>query len=239
MDERRIAGDPDFYFARLAAAYVRERLAGSPMAAGHAALFARPLDALGPEQLAALVRLGLGAGLRLHRFKRTMELPRVRRALGILRGLAPTSLLDVGSGRGAFLWPLLDAFPGLPVTAIDLLDHRVADIQAVRDGGVATLSALRGDATALSFADGAFDVATMLEVLEHIPDTQRALAEVCRVARRCVVLSVPSKPDDNPEHIHLFDSPTLVSLVRGAGMARVSVEHVLNHRIVVARSENA
>ena len=58
------------------------------------------------------------AGLRMHRFKRTGELPRVRAVLGVLRGLAVTSLGDVGSGRGAFLWPLLDAMPGVQVTAI-------------------------------------------------------------------------------------------------------------------------
>src|SRR5579859_5196580 len=111
----------------------------------------------------------------------------------------PRTLLDIGSGRGAFLWPLLDAFPGLPVTCADILDHRVAGIQALHDGGIATLTAAQADATALPFADGSFDVVTQLEVLEHIPDTRRALAEICRVARRFVVLSVPMHADDNPE----------------------------------------
>jgi hypothetical protein len=32
-------------------------------------------------------------------------LPRVRKVLGVLRGVHPANLLDVGSGRGAFLWP--------------------------------------------------------------------------------------------------------------------------------------
>src|SRR5947209_2342913 len=60
-----------------------------------------------------LFREGLAASLRLHHFKRTNTLPRVRKVLGILRGLAPSSLLDIGSGRGVFLWPLLDTFPEL------------------------------------------------------------------------------------------------------------------------------
>jgi ubiquinone/menaquinone biosynthesis C-methylase UbiE len=160
----------------------------------------------------------------------------VRKVLGILKGVQPADLLDIGSGRGVFLWPLLDAFPALPVTALDPLAGRVADIQAVHDGGVTRLAAVRGDATALRFADRSFDVVTALEVLEHIPDAERALAEVCRVASRFVVLSVPSKPDNNPEHIHLFDQPTLATLLGRHGMGRVSVDHVLNHMIIVARS---
>src|SRR5438093_12404207 len=82
-----------------------------------------------------LVQLGLRAGLRLHRFKRTADLPRVRKVLGILRGLGPENLLDVGSGRGGFLWPLLDAFPWVPVTAIDRSAYRAGPLGAVAAGG--------------------------------------------------------------------------------------------------------
>lgn len=95
------------YFADFVAAFVRGRL-GSP------GLPTDELIARGPER-----------GLRLHRFKRK-ELPRVRRVIGILKGLAPCDLLDVGSGRGTFLWPLLDALPDLPVTAVDVSLGRVA-----------------------------------------------------------------------------------------------------------------
>ncbi len=48
---------------------------------------------------------------------------------------------------------LLDAFPWLPVTALDTLDYRVADIRAVHAGGVTTLAAIHGDATRLPFDD--------------------------------------------------------------------------------------
>ena len=74
-------------------------------AAGSAANAARRRDALDRAR-------SHGRACKLHKFKRIDELPRVRRVIGMLRGaLRPTSLLDVGSGRGAFLWPLLDAFP--------------------------------------------------------------------------------------------------------------------------------
>jgi 2-polyprenyl-3-methyl-5-hydroxy-6-metoxy-1,4-benzoquinol methylase len=222
-------------FERLAAAYVRGALGGTDACAVHPALFQAPLEALASDEIHALLVLGEQANLRLHRFKRTMGLPRVHNVLGVLRGIQPASVLDIGSGRGAFLWPLLDAFPGLTITALDILAHRVEGIEAVRAGGVSNLRVAQADVTALPYADASFDVVTMLEVLEHIPDSTRALDEVCRVANRFVILSVPSKPDTNPEHIHLFDAATLVRLLQERGCPRVKVDYVPGHLIAVAR----
>lgn len=221
-------------FERLAAAYVRGALRAEPGQAGGGLLTA-PLDALADAELAALVQLGHARGLRLHRFKRTMGLPRVHAVIGILRGIGPAELLDIGSGRGAFLWPLLDAMPWLPVTAADVLEHRVADIERVAAGGVATLTAARADATDLPFPDRSFDVVTLLEVLEHIPATAAALRSALRVARRFAILSVPSRPDDNPEHIHQFSAAQLAALLREHGAMRVAIEQVPGHLIAVAK----
>ena len=59
----------------------------------------------------------------------------------------------------------------------------------------------QADATNLPFVDGAFVVVNMLEVIEHISAAGQAIREAVRVARRHVLLNVPSKPDENPEHI--------------------------------------
>jgi ubiquinone/menaquinone biosynthesis C-methylase UbiE len=225
----------DLLFSRLAAAYVRGKLQHVPDEALDPALFTARLDELDAPQQAALLALGRAQGLRMHRFKRTMGLARVAKVIGILQGVMPSDLLDIGSGRGAFLWPLLDALPQLPVTALDSLNYRVADILAVADGGVTNLRAVQGSATDLPFDDRSFDLVTMLEVLEHIPDTTTALREGFRVARRFLVLSVPSKPDDNPEHIHLFDAATLERLLRTCGAIRVSFAYVPGHIITVAK----
>lgn len=222
------------YFERLVAAFIRGKL---PLDQSHAALFDKPLDELSEIEIQSLIQLAQDQELRIHRFKRTMELPRVRKVLGILRGIQPHNLLDIGSGRGAFLWPLLDNFPYLPVTCVDILDYRVADIQAAQRGGVERLNALKGDVTTLPFAEQSFDVVTILEVLEHLPETRQALAEVCRVASKFVILSVPSKEDNNPEHIHLFNQQRLQSLLEEQDIRRVSFDYVPNHMIVVARIE--
>ncbi len=209
--------DESDMYGELAAAYVRGM---APDLAG--------LDA------ARAIAAGRTRGLKLHRFKRTAELPRVRAVLGVLRSLMPKNLLDVGTGRGVFLWPLLDAFPQLAVTAIDLADHRLDLLAAVRRGGVERLQARRMDATRLAFRDDDFDVVTVLEVLEHLDDPAAAAREAVRVARRAVIASVPSREDDNPEHIRVFDRASLTDLLERAGARKVKVDHVLNHMICVA-----
>lgn len=210
----------DRYYLALGAAFARGRLGAS-----------LPTDVADDE---AAFRAGRAAGLKMHKFKRNAELPRVRRVLSMLASLAPSSLLDVGSGRGVFLWPLLDAFPALEVTAIDRDEQRASDLAAVGRGGIARLRAAKMDATALDFAPGSFDGVTLLEVLEHMPDPAKAASEAVRVARRFAIATVPSKPDDNPEHIHLFDRRSLAKLFEDAGARRVSVEHVLNHVVALA-----
>ena len=157
-------------------------------------------------------RGGREAGLRLHKFKQNTELPRVRRVLGILRGLQPQNLLDIGSGRGTFLWPLLAEFPGLPVTSAEADRRRASDLAAVRKGGIGRLTVVRADVHRLPFASRSFDGAAVLEVLEHLADPPLALREAMRCARRFVVVSAPSTPDDNPEHIHLFTQPQLAQM---------------------------
>jgi 2-polyprenyl-3-methyl-5-hydroxy-6-metoxy-1,4-benzoquinol methylase len=201
------------YFTELADAFVRGRLGRD----------------------SATLEDGVEAGLRLHKFKTNSELPRVHKIIGMLRGLAPETMLDVGSGRGTFLWPLLASFPELRVTAIDLKEQRAADLAAVRAGGVARLTVARMDVERLAFADRSFDIVTMLEVLEHLPQPEAALRAVVAAARRYVLLSVPSVPDDNPEHLHLFTPDQLCRMAEEAGGVRTTVEHVLNHRIVLIR----
>jgi ubiquinone/menaquinone biosynthesis C-methylase UbiE len=225
------------YYQLLAAAYVRGKLqtrAGETQPR----LFEPELADLGDEELTQLVALANAYELHLHRFKRSMNLPRVQKVLGVLKGLQPQNLLDIGSGRGAFLWPLLDALPALAVTCVDLLEYRVADLLAMRTGGLTRLNAFQGDVTCLPCANDSFDVVTMLEVLEHVQETRTALAEVCRVARRFVLFSTPSKLDNNPEHIHLFGEQHLRALLEERGVTRIHFGYVLNHLITIASIEH-
>lgn len=227
------------YFQPVASAFIRGKLQQSPVRTARPDLFEKELIELADTDQQTLIDLGRQYELPLHRFKVKMDtaLPRVRKVLGILKGLQPETLLDIGSGRGAFIWPLLHDFPFLPVTCVDILDFRVADIMAANHGGMTQLTAQQASALSLPFADHSFDTVTMLEVLEHIPDTARALAEVCRVARRFLILSVPSKEDNNPEHIHLFNQDTLRQQLSDQGATRISFNYVLNHMLIIARMD--
>ena len=46
----------------------------------------------------------------------------------------------------------------------------------------------------LPFPDRSFDLAAAIEVLEHVPDPGRTLADMARVAARHLLISVPREP---------------------------------------------
>lgn len=173
-----------------------------------------------------------------HYFKVKDDLPRVQVVLGFLQGIVPAglcnSLLDVGSGRGVFLFPLLREFPDLEVTSLDILPHRVELLQCIHDGGIVNLHPIQANICSWAAPDKSFDVVTMLEVMEHIPDTESVVKNAIRLAKNYIIVSVPSKPDDNPEHIHLFSNDDLKSLFLNNGCSKVKFMSVTNHIVMVA-----
>ncbi len=182
-----------------------------------------------------IVDAGLAAGLKLYPFKNsTQTLARTQRTLGFLRSISFESMLDVGSGRGVFLIPFIKAFPGVRVTALDLAEKRIEFLNELADGGFRQLKAVRADIRDRCFPDDSFDVVCMLEVLEHIPEVERAVESAVRTARRFVVVTVPSKPDSNPEHIHLLTKEKLTRMFTDAGCGRLHFDGVEGHLFMVA-----
>jgi SAM-dependent methyltransferase len=94
------------------------------------------------------------------------------------------SVLDVGSGTGALLFPLVPLIePGgsiLGVDAsavmVDVANRRAAELEA-------PVRFERGDAEQLGFPDASFDRATATQLLLHLADPHRALRELARVTR--------------------------------------------------------
>ncbi len=111
-------------------------------------------------------------------------------ALGTcLAGLQPQGVVEVGAGEGHVTGLLVDRFPDADVIGLDLPDEDLAGHW--RSAGVPMF---HGDATRLPFADGAIDLVVCLEVLEHVPGPERALAELARVCGGTAVMSVPREP---------------------------------------------
>jgi len=100
--------------------------------------------------------------------------------------LAPDArILDVGPGSGVNL-PVLA--PRGRVVTLDVASGSLANCAAKG------ATPVRGDATAAPFADASFQLIAALDVLEHLEDDERALAEWSRLlaADGKLLLSVPA-----------------------------------------------
>ena len=102
------------------------------------------------------------------------------------------SVVDVGTGTGRVA--RLFAAAGADVTGVDASEAMlaVAARRAADDRDGLKITFRRGDAHALEFQDRSFDVAVSVRVLLHTPDWRLALAELCRVADRLVIIDFPS-----------------------------------------------
>lgn len=201
-------------------------------------LLEMPLEVLTDEELSAIVEIGEKTGQKLYPFKTgKAELPRVRQVLGFLHGIEFETLLDVGSGRGVFLLPFMEEFPRVQITSLDLLDKRVTFLNELATGGYSQLTAYNKNICDQPFPENSFDVVTLLEVLEHIPEVDKAVAAAVKMARKYVVVSVPSKEDDNPEHIHLLTKDILTEQFAKAGCSKLHFSGVNGHLILMATIE--
>ncbi|MBX6387448.1 MAG: class I SAM-dependent methyltransferase [Frankia sp.] len=98
-------------------------------------------------------------------------------------------LLDLGCGAGRHAFEAYRR--GADVVALDYSFDDVVGVGGMlaamaAEGQVpatARAGATRGDAFALPFADGTFDRVIAAEILEHLPEDTRAIAELVRVLR--------------------------------------------------------
>jgi len=143
-----------------------------------------------------------------------------------LGALATPALLDVGCGEGYVLRHLQRDWPTLETQGMDGDREALALARRACPG---TLF-LQADAARLPFRDRSFDMLTCLEVLEHLREPGQALAELARVSRRYILLSVPNQPffalsnllrgrnlgrlGEDRDHIHHWTASQFLSLVR-------------------------
>jgi 2-polyprenyl-3-methyl-5-hydroxy-6-metoxy-1,4-benzoquinol methylase len=101
-------------------------------------------------------------------------------------------VLDVGCGEGVLTARWADQLEAGRVVGIDLEDPKLRAEWARRQ--LSNLEFRSMPAENLPFAEGEFDLAAAIEVLEHVPDPAHTVAEMARVARRHLLVSVPREP---------------------------------------------
>lgn len=103
--------------------------------------------------------------------------------------IVPSRILEVGVGEGEVTRRVAARWPDATIVGLDLPDPELAAHWEGQD-----FSPLFGDIGRLPFRDDEFDLVLAIEVLEHVPFPELALAEIARVARRHIVVSVPREP---------------------------------------------
>lgn len=106
--------------------------------------------------------------------------------IGIIDFFQIKSVLDIGSGTGRALLALRRMHPGLNVVGIEPSPELRA--QGYRKG-LTSEELLDGDAQALPYQDGSFDLVCEFGALHHIPNPRKAVSEMLRVARKAIFIS--------------------------------------------------
>ncbi|MHA1427728.1 MAG: class I SAM-dependent methyltransferase [Candidatus Helarchaeota archaeon] len=101
------------------------------------------------------------------------------------------TFLDVGCELGYFVRKM--ALRGLVATGVDISQIKVHKAQFIAKKLDIKCKFLQMDAEHLEFTNNSFDWVLCSETLEHVIDDRQAIAELIRVSRRNILITVPQK----------------------------------------------
>jgi SAM-dependent methyltransferase len=150
--------------------------------------------------------------------------------LGQMEPFIGKEILEVGAGHGTFTEVL--AQQDVRVVASDISDRCVGILQK-RFAGIPNVSVIRGDTTVVA-AEGPFDTAILINVLEHIEDDDAALRDLWASLSPGghLLLWVPAFEalytdfDRKIGHFRRYRSKPLKAQLSGAGFTVVQMHYV-------------
>ena len=105
---------------------------------------------------------------------------------------SPATFLDVGCGEGVLTQKWAQRIRGGRAVGIDLDDPLLHAEWERRQEPNLEYQVMKAEN--LPFADGEFELAAAIEVLEHVPDPEHTVAEMARVSSGHLLVSVPREP---------------------------------------------
>ena len=160
----------------------RERAAASVFLVGSAPL---------ADRLAASLYFGLAARRWGRHTESTHHVAAFADGLG--RCAPPTAVLDLGTGAGASAAAVAARYPAASVTGVDT--SRAMLREATRRHRLANLAFRRGDVTRLPFADGSFDLVTVLNAVAEPQELRRVTRPGAELLLATTFLD--PRPDDS------------------------------------------
>ncbi len=123
-----------------------------------------------------------------------------------LKGISDPRILEVGAGTGRYSVTL--AKKGIPVTAVELIEHNLEILRSKLDG-TEPITAIQGNALDLSrLSDNSFDLTMLLGPMYHLytkEEKRKALSEAVRV----------TKPGGYLLVAYCMNEPTVIQYVFG------------------------
>ena len=87
----------------------------------------------------------------------------------------------------------------------------------------------------LPFKDKSYDMVSCLQVLEHLPDSQACIDDLCRVTRKVVIIQVPNGDKDtgrdDPTHINFFTLQRLKAFQMDGWTQHIMASNVIATRL--------
>lgn len=189
-----------------------------------------------PDRLSVFERWWLDAWP--HRWHIRSYIPKfLRAAPEAVRG----EVLEVGAGRGWTSQRILQTFPQVELTAVDLDPHSVTSLASLQEKYGPRLHIKQADAADLPFDREQFDIVLSVHAMHHFPNVPVVIQELLRVVRPGGLIGIA---DENQRYVvgpmrwlwrrsNMLDRIAIQQLV--AAEAEIVVAHGDSHYYIWAR----